>query len=72
MAKNNTPEEFFLRISGLQKHPTLNRPLLKNYAIDESIIMVKRWKRQRISTYKNWLQRRRRLSSEIQLGSKLC
>lgn len=55
MAKNNIPEEFFLDISGLKKHPVLNRPLLKNYTIDESTIAAKRWKGQRISTYKNWI-----------------
>jgi len=55
MIKNNAPEEFFLEISGLPKHPVLNRSLLKNYTIDESIIAAKRWQGQRISAYKDWL-----------------
>jgi hypothetical protein len=51
MVKNNIPEEFFLEISGLKKHPVLNRPLLKNYTIDETTIAAKRWKRQRLSAH---------------------
>jgi len=55
MVKNNTPEEFFLDISGLQEHPVLNRPLLKHYKLDESTIAPKRWQGQRIPAHKDWL-----------------
>jgi len=55
MVKNNIPEEFFLEISGLPKHPVLNRPLLKNYTIDETTIASKRWQRQRLPAHKDWL-----------------
>jgi hypothetical protein len=65
MVKNNIPEEFFLDISGLKKHPVLNRPLLKDYTIDETTIASKRWKRQCLSAYKNWIQGRYRYSFKI-------